>query len=64
MARQGDACWRCGTVWATEATPKTTLRLIQGNARTQSDAADRWANEGGSVAAEVRLPLSATAVTS
>jgi hypothetical protein len=64
MARQEDACWRCGTPWASQATPKTPLRLIPGDAPTQSEEADRWTNEGGSVASEVTLPLPATAATS
>jgi hypothetical protein len=64
MARQEDACWRCGTVWASEATPNTTLRLIPGGAHSQSEDADRWTNEGGTVAGEVSLPLPATAATS
>ena len=55
MARQEDTCWRCGTQWASEDGPRTTLRVIAGGGRGVSDArldADRWANEGGSVAAE------------
>ena len=58
MARQEDACWRCGTEWAAEDEPRTRLTLIAGGAttaRAASDgglAADRWSNEGGSVAFE------------
>jgi hypothetical protein len=64
MARQEDTCWRCGTQWATEVEPPTTLRVITGGAQVEdrldpaiaaSDArldADRWANEGGSVVSE------------
>jgi hypothetical protein len=48
MARQEDHCWRCGTQWVSEDEPRTTLTLIDGGG---SDA-DRWTNEGGSVAAE------------
>jgi hypothetical protein len=60
MARQEGTCWRCGTPWAVEGEPRTTLRVIAGG-RHVADArldADRWANEGGSVAAEaaVRVP--------
>ena len=55
MASQEDSCWRCGTQWASEAGPRTTLTLIAGGAA--EGAADRWANEGGSVAAEAALPL-------
>jgi hypothetical protein len=61
MAGQDDACWRCGTEWAPEEEPRTTLRLIPGDAPTQNDDADRWMNEGGSFASEVTLPLPATA---
>jgi hypothetical protein len=69
MARQEDSCWRCGTQWASEDGPRTTLKVIVGGAqaaprpepaiavaaRAASDAPgdlDRWAGEGGSVAAE------------
>ncbi len=63
MARQEDMCWRCGTRWASEGQPRTTLTLIPGGAQPEDqpdraiavavavDArvdADRWANEGGS----------------
>ena len=51
MARQEDSCWRCGTQWVSEDGPRTTLTVIAGGA---SDA-DRWSNEGGSVAAEAAL---------
>ena len=51
MSRQEDSCWRCGTQWASEGGPRTTLTVIEGGA---SDA-DRWANEGGSVAAEAAV---------
>jgi predicted amidophosphoribosyltransferase len=33
MARQEDTCWRCGTQWASEDQPRTTLRVIAGGAR-------------------------------
>jgi hypothetical protein len=56
MARQQDTCWRCGTPWSAEGKP--ALRLIPGDAD-----ADRWTNEGGSIASEVTLPLPATAAT-
>jgi len=32
MARQEDACWRCGTQWANEDGPRTALRVIDGGA--------------------------------
>jgi hypothetical protein len=63
MARQEDSCWRCGTAWAPEAAPKTTLRLIAGDAHTEFEDADRWTNEGGSFASEAPAPLPATAAT-
>jgi hypothetical protein len=63
MARQQDSCWRCGAAWATEEKPRTTLRVIPGGADTRLEDADRWTNEGGSLAAEVTLPLPATAAT-
>jgi hypothetical protein len=58
MARQEDACWRCGTEWAAEDEPRTRLTLIAGGATTAPAAsdggldADRWSSEGGSVAFE------------
>jgi hypothetical protein len=61
MARQEDTCWRCGTEWAPEEEPRTTLGLIRGDALTQTDDAERWMNEGGSFASEVTPPLPATA---
>jgi hypothetical protein len=65
MARQEDACWHCGTRWATEDRPRPALRVIVGGARDDTpdsatavavkaayaDAA-RWANEGGSLVGE------------
>jgi RNA polymerase subunit RPABC4/transcription elongation factor Spt4 len=57
MARQEDTCWRCGTQWASEDRPRTTLTVIAGGASDASVAADRWANEGGSVAAEAALQV-------
>ena len=33
MARQEDACWRCGTQWAFEDGPRTTLRVLTGGAQ-------------------------------
>jgi hypothetical protein len=58
MARQEDTCWRCGTEWAPEEAPRTTLRLVRG---TGSHDAERWTNEGGSFGSEVTAPLPATA---
>ena len=55
MARQEDACWRCGERWASEDAP--TLRVIAG--RTPAHA-DRWVDDGGSVAAEAAVALGAS----
>jgi hypothetical protein len=74
MARQEDACWRCGTEWASEDAPTTTLKVIPGGAqaakgaepaiavaaRAASDArqaADQWANEGGSYASDATVQV-------
>ena len=57
MARQEESCWRCGTRWASEDAPRPTLKLIVGGASDSLVAADRWANEGGSIAAEAALPV-------
>jgi hypothetical protein len=44
MARQQDACWRCGAQWASEAVPRTTLRVIAGGRRLcpAADPAPAW----------------------
>lgn len=51
MARQTDACWRCGTDWATERQRRPALRVIAGGALSPAPTgradAERWANEGG-----------------
>jgi hypothetical protein len=39
LARQEGACWRCGTQWAAEDGPRTTLKVIAGAAGAQ--VADR-----------------------
>jgi predicted amidophosphoribosyltransferase len=53
MARQEDTCWRCGTQWASEDGPRTTLKVITGGAQAEDRrAAERWADEGGSLVAE------------
>jgi hypothetical protein len=35
LARQEDTCWRCGTQWASEDEPRTTLTVIAGGAPAQ-----------------------------
>ncbi len=35
MARQEDTCWRCGTQWASEDGPRTTLKLVAGVAQAE-----------------------------
>jgi hypothetical protein len=35
LARQEDTCWRCGTQWAAEDGPRTTLRVIAGGAQVE-----------------------------
>jgi hypothetical protein len=61
MARQEDMCWRCGTEWASEEERRTTLRLLPGDAHTQSEDGERWTNEGGSFRSDVTAPLPARA---
>lgn len=39
LARQEGTCWRCGTQWAAEDGPRTTLKVIAGGAR--AEVADR-----------------------
>jgi predicted amidophosphoribosyltransferase len=39
LARQEDTCWRCGTQWATEEAPRTTLRVIPGGAQARPEPA-------------------------
>ncbi len=35
MARQEDTCWRCGTQWASEDGPRTTLKVVAGGAHAE-----------------------------
>ena len=71
MARQEDACGRCGTQWATEDRPRTPLHVIPGGAPTDAVgractvnearlAMDRWVDEGGRVPFEAAAVLRAT----
>jgi hypothetical protein len=32
MSRQEDSCWRCGTQWVDEDSPRPALRVIAGGA--------------------------------
>jgi hypothetical protein len=62
MARQQDACWRCGTQWASEDAPQTTLELLPGGAPDEARLdAERWIDEGGSLARETTGPPPAAA---
>ena len=45
MARQEDACWSCGTRWASEDGPLTALHALPEQACLQTE---RWIDEGGS----------------
>jgi len=50
MARQEDACWQCGTQWASEDRPPTALHAV--SAATPQEAllqTERWVDEGGSL---------------
>jgi hypothetical protein len=61
MARQEGTCWRCGTQWASEGGPRTTLTVIAGGAHDAADArrdADRWTNEGGGGVSELAARMS------
>jgi hypothetical protein len=74
MSRQEDTCWRCGTEWASEDAPPTTLKPIAGGGARHASAAgdnaravtrarsdiDRWVNEGGSVPFEAAALIRAT----
>jgi hypothetical protein len=61
MAGQEDACWSCGAAWDYRPATRTPLRVIRDPAAERSDGArrvqaqhdvERWADEGGHVAAE------------
>jgi hypothetical protein len=72
MARQEDACRRCGAQWATEDVPSKTLRATAGGQRPRPVTElgrpavaddDRWENEGGSVGPVPADPTRAVAAT-
>jgi hypothetical protein len=54
MARQQDACWRCGVEWSTTAPSRPAADPIA-TALLQAEAealvsAERWLDEGGTYA--------------
>ena len=50
MARQQDACWRCGTLWASEQQPRTALRPVSAGApKVALVQTERWDDEGGAL---------------
>jgi len=61
MARQEDACWHCGTRWASEGGPRTALRVVSGGALEEARLqTERWIDEGGTFdleASEDRAPV-------
>jgi hypothetical protein len=57
MARQEATCWNCGTRWADEDSPETTLRVIAGGAVDT----DRWIIDGGSLDPEAETAVHAIA---
>lgn len=62
MARQEDACWRCGTQWASEDAPRTALEVLPGGAPDEARLdAERWIDEGGSFDREITGPPPAAA---
>jgi hypothetical protein len=65
MARQEDACWRCGAQWASEDAPRTTLRAIAGGRLLPpaAEPAQAWAVPDAGVGFEaVAVAASAVAV--
>ena len=71
MARQQEACWRCGSQCASWGAARTRLRVVPGGAApaaTRDERAvvqargdmDRWITEGGSVPVEAAAVLGAT----
>jgi hypothetical protein len=65
MARQEDACWRCGAQWASEDAPRTTLRAIAGGRRVPPAAEPAQAGavpDAGVGAEAVAVAVSAVAV--
>jgi hypothetical protein len=61
MARQQDACWRCGVAWSTTAPSRppadsTAAALLHAEADVRVSA-ERWINEGGSYADPPARPV-------
>jgi hypothetical protein len=54
MARQQDACWRCGAQWTSEDAPRTTLRAIAGGrlVPAAADPVQAWATPDPGVGSE------------
>jgi len=71
MARQDDACWRCGGRWTAAEPPPTLLALsvpgvltiaagdVAGAPGATSLDTDRWVNEDGTFAAPDRAVAAA-----
>jgi hypothetical protein len=57
MARQEAACWRCGTRWADEDVPGTTLRVITGGAVSDAPDPEFDATIAGAVPTPVRAHI-------
>ena len=64
MARQENACWQCGTQWASEDAPRTALEVLCGGAPDEARLdEDRWFDEGGSFGREITAPLRVAAAS-
>ena len=57
MARQEAACWRCGTRWADEDVPGTTLHLITEEAASDAPEPEFDAAIVGAVPTPVRAHI-------
>jgi hypothetical protein len=53
MARQDDACWRCGDQWAAEDWPRPILRVLPGGGEKDMTD-DAHARIAGAVASHAR----------
>jgi hypothetical protein len=63
MARQEDACWRCGTQGTSEHAARIALEVLQRGAHDAArPGAERWLDEGaGSFDREIGDPPPAAA---